>query len=79
MSNIESMTRGTLMNYLSNYHSPERMVVAGVGIDHEELVEAAQVCIFFHQFKLTVLLQNIRDLFHAIIKSFIISVEVFCG
>jgi len=42
LSNIESMTRGTLMNYLSNYHSPERMVVAGVGIDHEELVEAAQ-------------------------------------
>ena len=54
MSNIESMTRGTLMNYLSNYHSPERMVVAGVGIDHEELVEAAQVCIFFHKFKLMV-------------------------
>ena len=43
MSNIESMTRGTLMNYLSNYHSPERMVVAGVGVDHEELVETAQV------------------------------------
>ena len=70
MSNIESMTRGTLMNYLSNYHSPERMVVAGVGIDHEELVEAAQVCIFFHKFKLMVwvLLQNILDLFHAIIN-----------
>ena len=31
------------MNYLSNYHSPERMVVAGVGVDHEELVETAQV------------------------------------
>ena len=31
------------MNYLSNYHSPERMVVAGVGVDHEELVESAQV------------------------------------
>ena len=42
-SNIESMTRATLMNYLSNYHSPERMVVAGVGVDHEELVETAQV------------------------------------
>ena len=33
------MTRATLMNYLSNYHSPERMVVAGVGVDHDELVE----------------------------------------
>ena len=45
-SNIESMTRATLMNYLSNYHSPERMVVAGVGVDHEELVETAQVSDF---------------------------------
>jgi len=42
LTNIESMTRATLMNYLSNYHSPERMVVAGVGVDHHELVEAAQ-------------------------------------
>ena len=40
------MTRATLMNYLSNYHSPERMVVAGVGVDHEELVETAQVSDF---------------------------------
>ena len=36
------MTRATLMNYLSNYHSPERMVVAGVGVEHDELVHAAQ-------------------------------------
>ena len=42
LTNIESMTRATLMNYLSNYHSPERIVVAGVGVDHHELVEAAQ-------------------------------------
>jgi len=38
-TNIESMTRATLMNYLSNYHSPDRMVVAGVGVEHEELVD----------------------------------------
>ena len=31
------------MNYLSNYHSPDRMVVAGVGVDHDELVDVAQV------------------------------------
>ena len=37
------MTRATLINYLSHYHSPERMVVAGVGVDHHELVEVAQV------------------------------------
>ena len=32
-----------MINYLSHYHSPERMVVAGVGVDHQELVEVAQV------------------------------------
>ena len=42
-TNIQSMTRATLMNYLSNYHSPERMVIAGVGVDHDELVEITQV------------------------------------
>lgn len=42
LTNIESMTRATLINYLSHYHSPERMVVAGVGVDHHELVEVAQ-------------------------------------
>ena len=41
-TNIESMTRATLINYLSNYHSPERMVVAGVGVDHDTLVETVQ-------------------------------------
>lgn len=41
-TNIQSMTRATLMNYLSNYHSPERMVIAGVGVDHDELVEITQ-------------------------------------
>lgn len=43
-TNIESMTRATLMNYLSNYHSPDRMVVAGVGVEHEELVDITKVC-----------------------------------
>ena len=42
-TNIESMTRATLMNYLSNYHSPDRMVVAGVGVEHEELVDITKV------------------------------------
>ena len=41
-TNIEPMSRATLINYLSNYHSPERMVVAGVGVDHNRLVEVVQ-------------------------------------
>lgn len=40
--NLESISRNVLMSYLRNYHSPERMVVAGVGIEHDRLVEAAQ-------------------------------------
>merc|ERR1712150_34642 len=40
--NIESIQRKTLMTYLKNYHSPDRMVLAGVGIEHDVLVEAAQ-------------------------------------
>lgn len=31
-----------LHGYLSNYYCPERMVLAGVGIEHEQLVECAR-------------------------------------
>ncbi len=31
-----------LFNYISTYHRPERMVVAGVGVDHQHLVDLAQ-------------------------------------
>ena len=41
--NIDSISRKTLMTYLKSYHSPDRMVLAGVGIDHDQLVESAQV------------------------------------
>ena len=41
--NIEAINRKTLMTYLRTYHSPERMVLAGVGVDHDQLVEYAQV------------------------------------
>jgi len=40
--NIDSISRKTLMTYLKSYHSPDRMVLAGVGIDHDQLVESAQ-------------------------------------
>ncbi len=42
--NIDSITRQTLMTYMRNYHSPDRMVLAGVGVEHDHLVEFAQVC-----------------------------------
>ncbi|XP_034650485.1 mitochondrial-processing peptidase subunit alpha [Drosophila subobscura] len=36
---LESIDRAVLMNYLKHHHSPSRMVIAGVGVDHDELVE----------------------------------------
>lgn len=44
--NIISIERQTLMTYLKSYHSPDRMVLAGVGVDHDQLCEFAQVSTF---------------------------------
>lgn len=37
--NIGAISSQTLYTYLAAYHRPERMVVAGVGVDHDRLVE----------------------------------------
>jgi processing peptidase subunit alpha len=37
-----AISQGVLLNYLSHYHTPERMVLAGVGVDHDELVRLAE-------------------------------------
>ena len=37
-----AISRQTLLTYLAAYHRPERMVVAGVGVDHYTLVQAVQ-------------------------------------
>ena len=53
--NIDAISRKTLMHYLCNHHTPDRMVLAGVGVDHDELVEYAEVSealnvdLFFHK------------------------------
>lgn len=31
-----------MIEYLSSHHTPERMVVAGVGVDHDEFVRSAE-------------------------------------
>lgn len=36
--NLDAINRDVLMNYLKYHHSPERMVIAGVGVNHDELV-----------------------------------------
>jgi len=40
--NIGSISRKTLYTYLSAFHRPERTVIAGVGVDHNRLVESVQ-------------------------------------
>lgn len=40
--NVDVIDKSILHKYLSNYHTPKRMVLAGVGMDHDVLVEAAK-------------------------------------
>ncbi|XP_006184204.1 mitochondrial-processing peptidase subunit alpha isoform X3 [Camelus ferus] len=40
--NIAKINREVLYSYLRNYYTPDRMVLAGVGVEHERLVECAR-------------------------------------
>ncbi|KAH0615447.1 hypothetical protein JD844_004694 [Phrynosoma platyrhinos] len=40
--NIDKIDQKILHSYLRNYYTPNRMVLAGVGIEHEQLVECAR-------------------------------------
>lgn len=40
--NIKKIDQKTLFTYLKNHYTPSRMVVAGVGVDHDQLVESVQ-------------------------------------
>ena len=42
MENVEKIDRALLHSYLRSYYCPERMVLAGVGIEHEQLVACAR-------------------------------------
>ncbi|XP_017025246.1 mitochondrial-processing peptidase subunit alpha [Drosophila kikkawai] len=39
VDNLDHIDRKVLLNYLKYHHSPSRMVIAGVGVDHDELVD----------------------------------------
>ena len=39
---LDQINRAVLHNYMAQYHTPDRMVLAGVGVDHDRLVAAAQ-------------------------------------
>ncbi|GBP12122.1 Mitochondrial-processing peptidase subunit alpha [Eumeta japonica] len=40
--NVNGIDRGSILEYLKNYYTPDRMVVAAVGVDHEPFVEFVQ-------------------------------------
>lgn len=40
--NLEKIDREMLFLYLSQHYTPKRMVVAGVGVEHERLIDAVQ-------------------------------------
>lgn len=40
--NIELINRQILLEYLKHHYAPNRMVVAGVGVEHEDLVSAVE-------------------------------------
>ncbi|NXT29759.1 MPPA peptidase, partial [Syrrhaptes paradoxus] len=42
VENTDKIDRAVLHSYLRNYYTPDRMVLAGVGIEHEQLVECAK-------------------------------------
>lgn len=42
VDNVDKIDKTVLHSYLRSYYCPERMVLAGVGIEHEQLVECAR-------------------------------------
>lgn len=40
--NVQKIDQTLLFTYLKNHYTPSRMVVAGVGVDHDRLVESVQ-------------------------------------
>lgn len=40
--NLDKISPGLMFNYLRHNHTPDRMVLAGVGVEHDKLVELAQ-------------------------------------
>jgi len=40
--NVDKIDRTVITNYLTNHFTPDRMVVAGVGVDHDELVQMVE-------------------------------------
>lgn len=53
-ANISKIDRNLLFSYLKNHYTPERMVVAGVGVEHERFVESISKFVFVDLKKLII-------------------------
>ncbi|KAG5452800.1 Mitochondrial-processing peptidase subunit alpha [Clonorchis sinensis] len=42
LENLEKITRDDIISFLASYYRPERMVVAGAGVEHESFVNAVE-------------------------------------
>ena len=58
---IDKIDRAMLYTYMNSYHTPERTVLTGVGIDHEELVKLAET-MFMNKTPIWKEHENILDL-----------------
>jgi len=52
IENVSKIDRRVLLTYLKNHYIPERIVIGGVGVDHQQLVESVQkyINIYRHLF-----------------------------
>lgn len=57
--NTQKIDRDVLLSYLSLHHIPSRMVVAGVGVDHDEFVKCVEK--YFASMSSTWELESIRN------------------
>jgi processing peptidase subunit alpha len=42
LENTDKIDKSVLYTYMKNFHTPDRMVLAGVGMDHDYLVNIAK-------------------------------------
>lgn len=47
--NIDKINRHILLDYLQNHYTPSRMVVAAVGVEHDDLVRSVEKYFIHHQ------------------------------
>lgn len=57
--NVTTIDQSIIYTFLNSHYDPSRMVLAGVGVEHDALVECAQKYCFFHLFKIFLINLNV--------------------